>query len=604
MTRQEFSDLRPGLPTQAGVYRFIAEDEEILYIGKAKNLLKRLQSYFSLRKDMRNKTRTMVRRAQRIEYTVVDTEQDALLLEATLIKKYKPRYNVALKWTKPYPYIVIMAERFPRVMFTHDIERNSKNRYFGPYTSKQRVTDLLELIKSLFALRTCDLQLSQDSIDKGKHKVCLQYHIKNCKAPCVGLESEIEYMQKIEEVANILKGHFSAVRTYLNEEVAAAVELMQFERAYELQQKYQAFEQYQSKSTVVSNSIKDVDVFTIEQTDEGRTFVNYLKVVQGAIINACTVQLEQNLQTRPADMLAYAAAELREKFNSHAPEIVAPMNFALPDKTAKITIPQTGDKKKLLDLSTKNLFYFILQQRKTDLNRAQQQTKSDVLLAQMQKDLRTPRPPVHIECFDNSNLHGTFPVSAMVVFRNGKAAKRDYRHYNVKTVEGPNDFASMEEVVFRRYKRLLESKATLPDLIVIDGGKGQLSSALKSLQALGIAEQISVIGIAKRLEEIYFAGDDIPLLLSKKSPTLKIIQQLRDEAHRFGITFHRDQRSRDFTNTELTKIRGIGDKTATTLLTHFGSVATIRSTKLEDLAVVIGNKTARLLRDYFDSQSV
>jgi excinuclease ABC subunit C len=603
MTRQEFSDLRPGLPTQAGVYRFIAEDEEILYIGKAKNLLKRLQSYFSQRKDMRNKTRTMVRRAQRIEYTVVDTEQDALLLEATLIKKYKPRYNVALKWTKPYPYIVIMDERFPRVMFTHDIERNSKNRYFGPYTSKQRVADLLELIKELFTLRTCDLYLSQDSIDKGKHKVCLQYHIKNCKAPCIGLESEAEYMQKIEEVANILKGQFSAVRSYLHKEVEAAVELMQFERAHELQQKFKAFEQYQSKSTVVSNSIKDVDVFTIEQTEEGRTFVNYLKVVQGAIINACTVQLEQNLQTRPADMLAYAAAELREKFNSHAPEIIAAINFPLPDKRAKITVPQAGDKKKLLELSTKNLFYFILQQRKTDLNRAQQQTKSDVLLAQMQKDLRTPRPPVHIECFDNSNLHGTFPVSAMVVFRNGKAAKRDYRHYNVKTVEGPNDFASMEEVVFRRYKRLLESKATLPDLIVIDGGKGQLSSALKSLQALGIADQISVIGIAKRLEEIYFAGDDVPLLLSKKSPTLKIIQQLRDEAHRFGITFHRDQRSRDFTTTELTKIRGIGDKTATALLTHFGAVATIRNTKLEDLAAVIGNKTARLLRDYFDSQN-
>jgi excinuclease ABC subunit C len=601
MTVQEFKELLPSLPTQAGVYRFIAETGEILYIGKAKNLPKRLQSYFSQRKDMRNKTRTMVRRAQRIEFTVVDTEQDALLLEATLIRKHKPRYNVALKWTKPYPYICITNERFPRVMYSHDAERKSGARYFGPYTSKQRVLVLLDLIKELFQLRTCELHLSQESIDKSRHKVCLEYHIKNCKAPCVGLETEAEYMQKVEEVANILKGNFVAVRKYLDAQIAQYSENMEFERAHEVQQKLQAFDKYQSKSTVVSMTIGDVDVFSLAQTEEGDTFVNYIKVVQGAIINACTIELERNLQERPADILGYAVSELRDKFGSYAPEIIAPMKFTLPEKTAKIHVPQVGDKKKLLDLSVKNLNYFILQQRKTDLNRAQQQTKSEQLLAIMQKDLRTPRPPVHIECFDNSNLQGTFPVSAMVVFRNGKPSKRDYRHYNVKTVDGPNDFASMEEVVFRRYKRLLESKATLPDLIVIDGGKGQLSSALKSLQALGIAEQISVIGIAKRLEEIYFATDEVPLLLSKKSPTLKIIQQLRDEAHRFGITFHRDQRSRGFTITELTQIKGIGEKTAELLLTHFQSVTNIKTTPLKALAEVIGAATAKKVRDYFDT---
>ncbi len=604
MTRQEFKELMPSLPTQAGVYRFIsAPDDEILYIGKAKNLRKRLQSYFLNSKQMRNKTRIMVRRAARIEYTVVDTEQDALLLEATLIKRHQPRYNVALKWTRPYPYICITAERFPRVIYTHEMRREAGARYFGPYTSKQRVGVLLDLIKELFALRSCELHLSQDSIDKGKHKVCLEYHIKNCKAPCVGFEKEGEYMQKIEAVASILKGNFSFVRRYLSEQIAQFAENMEFEKAHDLQQKLRSLEQYQSKSTVVSSTIRDVDVFSIKEEAEredgkaARTYVNYLKIVQGAIINACTVELEQNLTRRSADLLGFAAAELREKFGSYAPEIIAPLRIVLPEgaQPAKIHIPKQGDKKKLIELSEKNLEYFILQQRKTDLNKAQQQTKTEKLLAEMQRDLRTQRPPAYIECFDNSHLQGTFPVSAMVVFRNGKPAKRDYRHYNTKTVEGIDDFAAMEEVVFRRYKRLLESKAELPDLIVIDGGKGQLSAALKSLHALGIAEQVSIIGIAKRLEEIYFAADPVPLLLSKKSPSLKIIQQIRDEAHRFGISFHRDLRSRALTQTELTQIKGIGEKIATQLLAHFGSVEHLRAATQEDWAEVVGKKAASAL---------
>ena len=602
MTRQEFVELMPSLPTQAGVYRFVAEDEEILYIGKAKNLKKRLQSYFSNRKDMRNKTKTMVRKAHKVLYTVVETEQDALLLEATLIRKYRPPYNVMLKWSKPYPYIAITSERFPRVIYTHNTS-DRKAKYFGPYTSKNRVFNLLDLIKEIFQLRTCQLHLSQENIEAGKFKVCLEYHIKNCKAPCVAFETEEEYMQKIQEVTNVLKGDFAEVRLSLKNRIERYAENMQFELAHEIQQKLQAFENYQSRSTVVSATIKDVDVFSIHIDKEtNECFVNYIKVVQGAIINTCTVEIQQNLNQYEMDVLSYAVAELREKFNSRAPIVLAPIPFVKTENNFKIQVPKSGDKKKLLDLSIKNLQYYILQQRKADLNKAQQQTKSDQLLEQMQKDLRTKTLPKHIECFDNSNFHGSFPVSAMVCFKNGKPSKKDYRHYNVKTVEGPNDFATMEEVIYRRYKRVLESKWALPDLIVVDGGKGQLSSAIKSLEALGIADKVTVIGIAKRLEEIYFPGDSIPLLLSKKSPTLKVIQQMRDEAHRFGITFHRDQRSKEFTKSELENIKGIGEKTAETLLTHFGSVSTIKTATEKDLASIIGPSMAKKIRNHFDKQ--
>lgn len=602
MNRQDFAELLPSLPTNPGVYRFIAEDDEILYIGKAKNLKRRLQSYFLQHKGIKNKTKTMVRKAVKILYTIVETEQDALLLEATLIRKYRPPYNVMLKWSKPYPYIAITSERFPRVIYTHDTS-DKKATYFGPYTSKSRVFNLLDLIKEIFQLRTCQLHLSQENIELGKFKVCLEYHIKNCKAPCVALESEAEYMQKINEVENVLKGNFAQVRQYLAQKIEDYSENMQFEFAYEIQQKLQAFENYQSKSTVVSATIKDVDVFSIHVDKEtNECFVNYIKVVQGAIINTCTVEIQQNLNQYEMDLLAYAVAELREKFNSRAPLVLAPIPFVKSENNYKLQVPKNGDKKKLLDLSIKNLQYFILQQRKTDLNKAQQQTKSEQLLEQMQKDLRTKTPPKHIECFDNSNLQGTFPVSAMVVFKNGKPSKRDYRHFNVKTVEGPNDFATMEEVIYRRYKRVLESKWALPDLIVIDGGKGQLSSAIKSLETLGIADQVSIIGIAKRLEEIYFPGDSIPLLLSKKSPTLKIIQQLRDEAHRFGITFHRDQRSKAFTQTELLSIKGVGEKSAETLLTHFHSVAAIKTATEKQIAEIVGPSIAKKVHDYFEKK--
>lgn len=600
MTRQDFQELAPTLPVTAGVYRFIAADAEILYIGKAKNLKKRLASYFSSRKDMRRKTKIMVRTAVRIEYTLVETEQDALLLEATLIKKIKPRYNVALKWTKPYPYICIKNERFPRVLLTHDVVRDG-SRYFGPYTSQMRVNSLLDLIKNLFQLRTCALALTHDNIEKGKFKVCLEYHIKNCKAPCVGFEREDEYNIKIERVADMLKGNFADVKKYLHTQIDAFVENLEFERAHEAQQHLKAFEDYQGKSTVVNPSIKDVDVFSIE-LHEDKAYVNYIKVAQGAIINTFTTDLQQNLNSRAADMLVFAIAELREKFQSIAPEIIVPMPVRLPDTSIKITIPQIGDKKKLLDLSIKNLHYFILQNQKTELNRAQRQTKSDKLLEQMQKDLRTTEKPAHIECFDNSNLQGTNPVSAMVVFKNGKPSKRDYRHYNVKTVVGANDFATMEEIVYRRYKRVLESKQALPQLIVIDGGRGQLNAAIQSLEALGIMGQVQIIGIAKRLEEIYFADELVPLLLSKKSPTLKVIQQIRDEAHRFGISFHRDQRSRAFLQTELTQIQGIGEKSVEKLLTKFGSVKGVQAATYEELEPVVGKRAAARIVVYFQEK--
>lgn len=598
MTKEDYNRIAPNFPTEPGVYRFIGADDVILYIGKAKHLKKRVSSYFMKRKDMRNKTRVMVRKAVRIEYTIVDTEQDALLLEATLIQKHQPRYNVMLKSGKPYPYICIKNERFPRVFITRHVRKDG-SRYFGPYVSKRRMSALVDLIKNLFQLRTCQLNLSEENIIAGKFKPCLEFHIKNCLAPCVGLEEEEAYNAKIAQVNNILKGHFSSVKRYLREEMQHHAENLQFERAQEIKVQYDALDNYQGRSTVVNPNIRDVDVFSLD-VDSDTAYFNYLKVVDGAIINTFTMELDVNLDDDREDLLVFAIQTLREKYQSIAPELIVPIEIPNVWDSTTITIPKIGDKKKLLDLSEKNLAYYVLQKKKQAAAKADKQTSTERVMEIMKKDLQMDVLPLHIECFDNSNLQGTNPVAAMVCFRHGKPSKKDYRHYHVKTVEGPDDFASMTEIVYRRYSRLLNENKTLPQLIIIDGGKGQLSAAVKSLKELNIYKRVTIIGIAKRLEEIYFPEDSVPLLLSKKSPTLKVIQQARNEAHRFAIEFHRLLRSKKYVATELTNINGIGKTTAEKLLQTFGSVEKIKQTPQEELEAAIGKAATRKLMTHFE----
>jgi excinuclease ABC subunit C len=532
-----------------------------------------------------------VRLAHHIEFTIVGSEQDALLLECALIKEHQPRYNVMLKDGKTYPYICIKMERFPRVFVTRRVVRDG-SMYFGPYTSGYRVQQLMDLIKQLFQLRTCTFNLQQDLIDKGKFKVCLEYHIKNCAAPCVGFEKEETYNEKVTQIRNILRGQFGNVRQHLKREMSALAEALEFEKAQNLKEKLSAFEDYQGKSTIVSSTISDVDVFSIA-TDEKMAYVNYLKVVNGAIIHTYTLELTKNMDEDEDSMLAFAMPYLRDKFLSENKEILLPFELTFSDPSVNIVVPKIGDKRKLVELSEQNARFAVLQRQKQEILKAQKQTSAERILKTLQSDLQMEDVPFHIECFDNSNLGGTNPVAACVVFKNAKPSKKDYRHYNIKTVEGPNDFASMEEVVYRRYKRLLSEGSTLPQLVIIDGGKGQLSSAMKSIKALGVENQMVVVGIAKQLEEIFFPNDPIPLYIDKKSESLKLIQQARNEAHRFGITFHRNQRSKDFIQTELTGIEGIGEVTAEKLLTTFGSVKRIREATAEELESVIGKKATK-----------
>ncbi|MBN8683568.1 MAG: excinuclease ABC subunit C [Chitinophagales bacterium] len=599
MTNEAFKEFSPTIPLEPGIYKFIDENGVILYVGKAKNLRNRLNSYFGDKKHQTAKTRVLVRNAHHIEFTIVETEQDALLLENTLIKKHQPRYNVMLKDEKsPLIYICIKRERFPRVLLVRKPVRDGST-YFGPYLNKFRVHGIIELIRKLFQLRTCALPLTVENIDKGKFKTCLEYHIKNCAAPCVNYESEDSYNRKIEQIKNILKGNFSAVKAHLREEMQRYAENMQFEQAQLYKEKLALFEDYQGKSTVVNPAIKDVDVFAIAD-NEKEAFVNYLKVVNGAIIHTYTLTLTKNLDEDRETLLVFAIESLRERFNSNTPEIIVPEPIVLHDTSISITVPKIGDKKKLLELSEKNVQYHLLQRKKQETGQSNRQTAAERVLRTLQQDLHMEALPLHLECFDNSNIHGTNPVSSCVVFKNAKPSKRDYRHYNVKTVEGPNDFASMEEVVYRRYKRLLEEGSELPQLVIIDGGKGQLSAAMKSIRALGLEGRMTVVGIAKRLEEIYFPDDSVPLHINKKSESLKVIQQARNEAHRFAITFHRDQRSRNFIKTELTEIPGIGAKTAEKLLTHFGSLARLREADPEALIAIAGKANAAKVRNYFE----
>ena len=597
MTFDDYKNIAPSIPKTPGVYQYKDEIGVTLYVGKAKNLKNRIASYFGNKKHISGKTKTMLKHAKSLEFTLVETETDALLLESTLIKDLQPRYNVMLKDGKSYVYICIKKERFPRVFLTRRIIRDGST-YFGPYTSKYKVTIILDLIKQLFKLRTCSLNLSEKNIHANKFKVCLEYHIKNCDAPCVNYESEEQYNHKIQQIKNILKGHFQQVKIYLKEEMQNQAEQLNFEKAQALKEKLTVFENYQSKSTVVSTSILDLDVFSI-QIDEQIAYVNYLKIIDGAIIHAQTSEMTMNLNQDKQQLLAYAIPILRKRFESVALEIVVPFDLMLPQNDIQITVPIIGDKKKLLDLSEKNLKYFIHQKLRRATEYASRQTSTERILTTLQKDLGIKELPTHIECFDNSNIMGTNPVSSCVVFKNAKPSKKDYRHYNVKTVEGPNDFASMEEVVYRRYKRLLDEKQSLPQLILIDGGKGQLSAAVSSLKKLDLYGKVTIVGIAKRLEELYFPGESAPLHINKKSESLKLIQHARNESHRFAINFHRLKRSKAMLHSELHDIPGIGPKTAEKLLAHFGSVKKIRESNIEEWQKVIGMAMAKKLQGYF-----
>lgn len=601
MKTKDYQQIADTIPHEPGVYRFMDAEGTILYVGKAKDLRKRTANYFGQRKDRAHRTRVMVKNAARLEFTIVETEADALLLENALIKNHQPRYNVMLKDDKSYSYICIKNERFPRVFITRQVRRDGST-YFGPYTSKSRLKIILDLIKQLFPLRTCTLNLSEENIQAGKFKVCLEYHIKNCMGPCEGLESEEAYNEKIEQIRNILRGNFAPVKRHFTEQMEQLAAEMEFEKAQDIKEKLTAFENYQAKSTIVSTTIRDVDVFALAK-DEKEAYLNYIKIVNGAVIHTHTQEIIKNLAEDDEEILAYVIPRLRERFNSIAPEIILSEDIELPEVEATVTVPKIGDKKKLLELSEKNAKYYLLQRRKQAASYTQRQTSAERILTQLKEDLNMDRLPTHLECFDNSNIQGSNPVASCVVFKNAKPSKQDYRHYNIKTVKGPDDFASMREVVHRRYRRLLDEDQPLPQLVVIDGGKGQLSAAMESIRLLGLENKITVIGIAKRLEEIYFPEDPVPLYINKKSESLRLIQRARDEAHRFAITFHRQKRSQNFTQSELTQISGIGEKTARKLLQHFGSVKKVKAARAAELVQVVGMSAAKKILAYFSPES-
>ncbi len=586
------------LPDTPGVYQFFDAKDTIIYIGKAKNLKKRVRSYFNKHHDY-GKTNVLVKKIRNIKHIVVDSETDALLLENNLIKKYQPRYNVLLKDDKSYPWICIKKERFPRVFSTRRVIKDG-SEYFGPYTSIKTVYTLLDLIKGLFPLRTCAYDLAEEKIMNQKYKVCLEFHLGNCKGACEAKESESDYLKNIASVREILKGNFKNSLTVFKTQMKALATNLQFEDAQILKEKIAILENYQAKSTIVNPKISDVEVYSII-SDETYAYVNFLQVSHGSIIRAHTLELKKKLNESDAALLALAITELRQRFALQSKEIYVPFSVEL-GSNLKITMPKLGDKKHLLDLSLRNAKYHRLEQLKqvkiTDPDRHVKR-----IMAQMKSDLRLTEEPKHIECFDNSNIQGTHPVAACVVFKNGKPSKKDYRHFNIKTVEGPDDFASMTEVVYRRYKRLLDENLSLPQLVIIDGGKGQLSAALKSLDRLGLRGKIAIIGIAKRLEELFYPNDPIPLYLDKKSETLKIIQQLRNEAHRFGIEHHRNRRSKSALHSELESISGIGDKTRVQLLKAFKSAQRISFAKLDELEQIVGTSKAHKIYNFYNKKN-
>ncbi len=605
MTSSEFQQLSSTIPLSPGIYKYFDAGNTLLYVGKAKSLRKRISSYFS-KTFTSYKTHELVQRIARIEFTIVDTEQDAFLLENALIKQFQPRYNIDLKDDKTYPYLVIKKEPFPRVFFTRR-KINDGSEYLGPFTSVGRVRELLDFIKLTIPLRTCKLNLSKANIQNGKFKVCLEYHLGNCKGPCEGLQSEEAYLDGLMQLRNLMKGNLGPVMQQLKKEMQDYAANLQFEKAEMLKRKLDYLEQYQARSVIVSKHLGNLDVFSILK-DGDTAFVNYLMVQHGTIVQTHTIQLETHLDETQEEVLLYAIGQLRASFNSLAREIIVP--FELPgwqeetiddERDYLITVPKGGDKKKLLDLSLKNVNYFQDEIRRKKSLHLEGKSEEEIkqVLYQLMEDLQLPELPVHIECFDNSNFQGAFPVSAMVCFREGVASKKDYRHFNVKTVEGINDFATMKEVVTRRYKRLKDEQTSLPQLVIIDGGKGQLGAAMEAIRELELTGSMTLVGLAKNEEELFFPGDTESLRLPYTSESLKLIRRIRDEVHRFGISFHRNQRSKGTFKNELEDIPGIGKTTATQLLRKFRSITVIRNQSIDDLSQEIGAARAKLVWDYF-----
>jgi len=588
-----------SLPPDPGVYQFLDSKEEIIYIGKAKNLKKRVSSYFQKKNYDSYKSKVLVGKIKNIKHIVVDTESDALLLENNLIKKYLPRYNVLLKDDKTFPWICIKNEPFPRIFSTRNVI-NDGSKYFGPYTSGLMVKTLLNLIRQLYKLRTCSHFLSPENIKNKKYKLCLEYHIENCKGACEGLQLEEDYEKAIIQIKEILKGNLGEVISFLKKEMKKYSEEFKFEDAERIKQKVEILDKFQSKSTIVNPSINNVDVFSIVDEDK-YAIVNYLKITKGSVVQAHTIELQKRLKESTRELLRFAITDLQKRVHSNSIHLILPLDLSEELPGYKIIVPQKGDKKKLLELSKRNAILYKLEKQK----RARENSKakpSDRILEKLKDDLRLKNQPVHIECFDNSNLQGSNPVAACVVFKNGRPAKRDYRHYNIKTVSGPDDFASMEEVVLRRYKRLLDEKSSIPQLIIVDGGKGQLSAALKSLDALSLRHKVAIIGIAKRLEEIYFPEDPVPLYIDKNSESLRLIQFLRNEAHRFGIEFHRLKRSNSMITSELSNIQGVGQLSVNKLFKHFKSIEIIQKSTEEEISKILDKGKAKKIVAYFTKQ--
>ena len=600
MTQEQYQQLAHKLPADPGIYKYYDTSGILIYVGKAKCLKKRIASYFTKSQNS-FKTIELVQKIERIEFTIVDSEQDALLLENSLIKQYKPRYNILLKDDKGYPYLVIKKERFPRVFSTWK-KYNDGSIYLGPFTSKGTVREVLSFIKQFIPLRTCKLNLSKENIDKNKFKPCLEYHLGNCLAPCAALQTEDDYLDSLEQLKNMLKGNMSQLMGHLKNQMQAHAEALDFEKAAYLKNKIERLQTYQEKSVVVGKHFSNLDVFSIIK-DGKLAYVNYLMVQNGSIIQTHTVPLEGKLDEPEDELLCFAIERIRADFNSLSTEVIVPYPIEYFDKNITITVPKLGDKKKLLDLSIKNVTYFTRELQLKKILQLEGKTDSEKksVLTELQSYLHLQEVPTHIECFDNSNFQGSFPVSAMVCFKDGMPSKKDYRHYNVKTVEGINDFATMKEVVYRRYKRVKESGDPMPQLIVIDGGKGQLSAALESIEALGLTGSTTLVGLAKNEEELFFAGDSQSLKLPWDSDSLKLLRGIRDEVHRFGITFHRNKRSKGTFTTALENIEGIGPATREILLNHFKSVANIKKEPVANIALIIGAKKAAALKKYFES---
>ncbi len=599
MTQKEFQEIAGTLPQAPGIYKYYNEAGELLYVGKAKHIRKRVSSYFT-KTVASYKTHELVRRIRRIEFTIVSTEQDAFLLENSLIKQFQPLFNINLKDDKTYPYIVIKNEPFPRIYLTRQrVEDGSQ--YFGPYTSVGKVRELLNFIKQTIPLRTCPLNLTQRNIEKGKFKVCLEFHLGNCKGPCEALQTEEDYDENIRQIKNILRGNLSAVIQHFKKEIKALAEALEFEKAEAVRKKISYLENYQSRSIVINSTLKDVDAFTIEQID-GIAYVNYLMVNNGAIIQTKTIKVETHLDESVEEILAGAIAQLRSIFSSEATEIVVPFEIDYAEPAIVLTVPKGGDKKKLLELSQKNVHYFIDSLKSKERLQLGKGNKAAVLL-QIKDDLQLSAVPQHIECFDNSNFQGSYPVSAMVCFKDGEPSKKDYRLFNVKTVEGINDFATMKEAVYRRYKRLKAEAGAFPQLVIIDGGKGQLSAAQEAIEELELVGQMTLVGLAKQEEELFFVGDKESLKLPYDSESHKLIRRIRDEVHRFGVAFHREKRSKGTFKNGLEDIKGIGDGTANALLKTFRSINNIKNQPESELARVVGVSKAKILKAYFEGNN-